>query len=390
MNNNELSSILEECICQLHNGADLEEVLARYPKYTRELRPLLETAASMQVNSSRLAVPAAAQARSRYNFLSHAAAPAQSHGFFHPLHLRLAITAITIVALVFGLLSTGLVSASALPGDTFYPVKLTLEQIQLSVASSTIQRLSLQDQFDERRAQEVNQLTDANRSANVTFSGIPAKMNGDWLVAGIKLDLTQQDSQQLEGMQGYVVQVTGETEGDTVKVAQVQPKELTISGKIDGIDTGYWVIAGVKVSVDQHLVTGVEPSVGQQVNVTAMRQNNGALIASTVVIEDNGSSHPVIETPEGGAINTPGRQQDQSENGKSDSHNGTNVTPKATDNSGRDRTPDSTPTPRYNSDDDSSTRQPQITEQHHDNSSPTPSARHTPEPGDTQDATPKP
>jgi hypothetical protein len=395
MKNPELSSILEECICQLQGGADLEEVLAQYPEYTRELRPLLETAAEMKYHRSRLKVPADAQAKSRYSFVSGATARPQQRGFFHPLHLRLAITAIVIVALVFGLLSTGLVSASSLPGDTLYPVKLTLEQIQLSTTSSISQRLSLQEQFDEVRAQEVNQLTDTNRSATVTFSGIPAKMNGDWLVAGIKLDVTQQDSQMLDNLQGYVVQVTGETQGNTVKVNRVQPKELTFSGTIDGIQPDYWVVAGVKVGVDEHLVTGTEPNIGQQVNVTAVRQDNGNLVASHVDMVDSGEPTQVIRGTNEGPTNTPDQEQNQPGFGKGDAHGGTSgergITPTPDTNSGdSNQSTSMTPTPRVTQGDDSGTRQPDHTEQHHDNPTLTSSHNQTPQPDHHEGSTPNP
>jgi hypothetical protein len=327
--------------------------------------------------------------------VSGVAARPQRRGFFHPLHLRLAITAIMIVALVFGLLSTGLVSASSLPGDTLYPVKLTLEQIQLSTTSSISQRLSLQEQFDEVRAQEVNQLTDTNRSATVTFSGIPAKMNGDWLVAGIKLDVTQQDSQMLENLQGYVVQVTGETQGNTVKVDRVQPKELTFSGTIEGIQPNYWVVAGVKVDVDEHLVTGTEPNIGQQVNVTAVRQDNGNLVASHVDMVDSGEPTQVIGGTNERPTNTPDLEQNQPGFGKGDAHGGTSgergITPTPGTKSGdSNHSTPMTPSPSVKQGGDSGTRQPDLSEQHHDNPTPTSSHNPTPEPGHDEGTTPKP
>ncbi len=393
--NSELSSILDECIYQLHRGASLDEVLAEHPNYARELRPLLETAAGMKVHRNSLTVPADAQSKSRYRFLSEAAAPAKRRGFFHPLHLRLAITALTLVVLVIGLLSTGLVSAFALPGDTLYPVKLTLEQIQLSVASTTSQRLMLQEQFDEVRAQEVNQLKDTNRSVTVTFSGIPAKTNGDWSLAGIKLNLTQQDTQELENLQGYVVQVTGETEGNAVNVAKVQPKVLTFSGIIDSIQPTYWVVAGVKVSVEDKVVSGGEPVVGRRVTITANRQDDGSLIATQVDVEDATSMPQQITGGSGGEnTNTPDQEQNQPATGTGDDHGGLSPMPPAPPSTGESS---STPAPTYHSGDrdHQSTPTPQsgyVPEGDHGSRTPEDSERNreTPHPTSTRNATPTP
>ena len=316
MKNPELDSILEQCIDELQSGSDLSEVLSRHPDHARELRPLLEAAAGMRYNQARMVIPAEAQARSRRQFLTQAAGLSDRRGIFQSGHLRLAFSLIIIIVLVVCLLGTGLVSASALPGDTLYPVKLTFEQFQLSVASSTSQRLQLQDQFDQVRAQEVNELRDSNRAVTVTFAGVPAQMDGNWLVAGIKLDVSQQDSQNLAEWQNYVVQVTGETQGDTVKVSIVQPKDFSIHGKIEGIQPNYWVVDGVKVDVGDRIVSGSQPGVGQQVNVTAQKQNDGNLVATRVDLEDSGGLNNKGIGSGSGASSTPTQEHDRSGYGK--------------------------------------------------------------------------
>jgi hypothetical protein len=387
MKNPDLSSILEECICELQRGATLDEVLAEYPSVASELRPLLETAVGMKYNQARLVVPVDAQARSRYDFLSMAAARPESRSLFH-LHLRLATTLIIVVALVGGILSTGLVSASALPGDTLYPVKLTIEQIQLSVAASAQQRLALQDQFDQVRAQEVNQLQGANRNVTVTFSGIPAKMNGDWSVAGIKLDVSQQDSQELENMQNYVVQVTGETQGSTVKVAQVQPQMVTISGMIEAIQQNYWVISGVQVSVNSETAGDSAPGIGQQVNITAQRQNDGRLVAMQVEFQNPVVPTQVKNGDEGGTISTPDRESNPTGSGTGETHGGSSGEPgisptpdQATREGEGDHSPTVTPEPKIKrTEGESGTQQPDNSEQHRPTPTPNPSRSITPRP----------
>ena len=311
MSNPELSSLLEEGLTKLQAGASLDEVLADYPKNAMELRPLLETAAGMCNNQSRLFAPVEAQAQSRRQFLSQAASRVEHPGIFHSQHLRLAMTLVIIVALVFGIFSTGLVSASALPGDTLYFVKLAIEQVQLNMAVGPSERLKLQDNFNNIRTQELNQLKDTNRQVTVTFSGIPAKMNGDWMLAGEKLDMTQQDAEQLSTLEGYVVQVTGETRGNSVKVSNVQLQILSFSGKIQEIQPNWWVVDGVKINLDSKTAISGPVNIGQQVNITAQRQDDGQLVATAVDAQNSSASQPEKYIPVVESTNTPGEDQSQ-------------------------------------------------------------------------------
>ena len=40
---NNIFEVLEICLHEIENGADMETVLARFPKLANELRPILET-----------------------------------------------------------------------------------------------------------------------------------------------------------------------------------------------------------------------------------------------------------------------------------------------------------------------------------------------------------
>ncbi len=305
MSNPELSSLLEEGLTKLQAGASLDEVLVDYPKNARELRPLLETAADMRKNQARLFVPVEAQAQSQRQFLSLAASQAKRPGIFHSQHLRLAMTLVIIVALVFGIFSTGLVSASALPGDTLYSIKLAIEQVRLSMASGSSERLKLQENFNNIRNQELNQLKDTDRQVTVTFSGIPARMNGDWMIEGVKLNITQKDAEQLTTWQGYVIQVTGETYGNSIKVSNVQPQILSFSGIIQEIQPNYWVVDGVKINLAPDTYIGGPINIGQQVQITAQRQDNGQLVATLVDVQNSSVSLPEKYIPVAEATKTP-------------------------------------------------------------------------------------
>jgi hypothetical protein len=280
----EISTILEECINQLQAGKSLEEILAQYPYYVNELRTLLETAAGMRSNQVKITPRDEAMARSRRLFVTQVSLQTRRQSVFHSLHLRLAVTFAIVIFLVVGLLSTGLGSASALPGDTLYPVKLALEQVQLILAAGPVQRLKLLEDFDQVRSQEVNQLKTTDRMITVTFTGVPSQSKEGWMVAGVKLNVTGPEAERLANWQDFVVQVTGETEGEKVNVTDVQRRVLTFNGIIQEISSGAWFIGGIKVKLDSNTDINGTGTAGQRADVSAQRQDDGQLLALKIDI----------------------------------------------------------------------------------------------------------
>jgi hypothetical protein len=84
-------------------------------------------------------------------------------------------TVLTIVAAIVlgfiiifgGSAVTALAAQSAIPGDTLYPVKITLEQIRLSLARDAAVRAELQLEFAERRLEEAKSLIAEGRFQNI-------------------------------------------------------------------------------------------------------------------------------------------------------------------------------------------------------------------------------
>jgi hypothetical protein len=82
---------------------------------------------------------------------------------------------LTIVAILFlgfvilfgGSAMTALAAQSALPGDTLYPLKITLEQTRLSLARSAVDRAELQMEFAQRRLVEIEGLIAEGRYRNI-------------------------------------------------------------------------------------------------------------------------------------------------------------------------------------------------------------------------------
>src|SRR5512144_2380347 len=123
---NNLYEVLEICLQDIEQGADIDTVLFRYPDLADELRPILEASR----NASSLAVPAPSAEvvqRNRFKVLQRAAqlrrAKAKSARVWFASLRRIAVTLAVVVALFIG--GTGLVRAASatVPGDQLYPVK---------------------------------------------------------------------------------------------------------------------------------------------------------------------------------------------------------------------------------------------------------------------------
>jgi hypothetical protein len=122
----DFEKVLEECLRELANDTStVDECLARYPHYAKQLRPLLRTVLFMNLGRNVKPAPAF-EARTRASLTRHMRShprPARNLPLFPRLALTLAI-------LVMALLITGTAYAqSSLPGDQLYGWKRTSEQI---------------------------------------------------------------------------------------------------------------------------------------------------------------------------------------------------------------------------------------------------------------------
>jgi hypothetical protein len=66
---NDIINALEICLEGLETGAGLEDVLAGFPDYVKDLRPLLETATAARDLRYNRNVPQSAQSKCRDRFL---------------------------------------------------------------------------------------------------------------------------------------------------------------------------------------------------------------------------------------------------------------------------------------------------------------------------------
>jgi hypothetical protein len=173
--------ILDESLEALERGGlTRTQCLERYPQHRGELAVLLD--AALILRSSQLPTPNPAYFKAGRSRLVAKIKQEQQlttvdkfgHYFRHlstnAIRLRTASIAL-LLAFAFVILSGGTVyaSAHALPGDTLYPLKTTLEDLRLELASNEGESI-LYEQLAERRLEEIQALLDAGREDEIVIA----------------------------------------------------------------------------------------------------------------------------------------------------------------------------------------------------------------------------
>lgn len=224
---NNLYEILEVCLQEVENGADVDSVLTRYPEFAEDLRPILE--ASESAKSLAVASPSPEVVRrNRAKVLQQAAvmreARLRSSRRIWSVPLRRALVSLAVITVLF-MSSTGLVRAASttLPGDNLYPVKRTWEDVLVLFTFNVQSRTALEVEHENERLDELKELFTDGRSVQVDFSGLVTRQNGDlWLVSGIPVALSPQTDLPTQSIPvGSAVHVVGTTQKDGAVLAQI-------------------------------------------------------------------------------------------------------------------------------------------------------------------------
>ncbi len=157
-----VETALADCLAKLErNELTLDDALDAYPELTLELEPLLTLAMELR-SMPKPEVPEALRSSKRPVFAPAAPAPRRllpwnwrvllpTPAWTAPV-ARLA-AGFALAAMLLG--GTMVASASSLPEEPLYPVKLAMENVQLALTSSPQQRSELEIQLAGRRLQEV-------------------------------------------------------------------------------------------------------------------------------------------------------------------------------------------------------------------------------------------
>jgi hypothetical protein len=163
--------ILANCIEEIRSGkSTIEDCVKRYPHLGNELRSLLEIAVNLKPDE----VTPSPQFKERAKMhLFDEAQPAPVKlsqplwKWYRTPSKILAPVSIAVLILVIAGGSTVYASQSSLPGDTLYPVKTGIENIQLAVTTSPALKADLYLKFTQRRIDEVQQEVKLNRNVSM-------------------------------------------------------------------------------------------------------------------------------------------------------------------------------------------------------------------------------
>jgi hypothetical protein len=195
--------ILDESLQAIERGIlTRTQCLERYPEYRGELAVLLD--AALILRSAKLPTPNPAYFKAgRARLVAKIEQEQQltiadrlGHFFQHlstnsfPLRTASIALLLTFLFLIF---SGGTVyaSAHALPGDALYPLKTTLEDLRLAVASEENES-ALYEQLAEVRLEEIQALVDAGREDEIAIA--VARFEETLVGAGILLENVQLDN----------------------------------------------------------------------------------------------------------------------------------------------------------------------------------------------------
>ncbi|HLV36883.1 MAG TPA: LysM peptidoglycan-binding domain-containing protein [Spirillospora sp.] len=183
-----LINAFDDCVARLHGGESLDSCLRAYPDYAAELRPLLLTSQALRQVHIDPAEVQAAQARGRAKVIAAMQPPTLTleRPARRSPYLRLVTLAASLILLLgvfFG--GAAVATETSLPGDPLYGYKRFTEQVRVAISSNP---QPLQEQFAQRRIDEIRQLQAINRAETVDFSGVVTAIDaGQWQVAGLAL-----------------------------------------------------------------------------------------------------------------------------------------------------------------------------------------------------------
>ncbi len=168
-----LYKALQQCLRLLDSGVPAEECLAKYPRYSDELRPLLAAASEPNTTfhssgqDTGFKMPFDAKLRVRRRVLEHwdwLRAPKQSWWMSLGRSTRWAAAAAVLAIMVLGG-SVGTVAAAqdSVPGSGLYTVKQLQEEARLWFTRSPEEKVAIYTKYSRERAREIVQLTQSNQ-----------------------------------------------------------------------------------------------------------------------------------------------------------------------------------------------------------------------------------
>jgi len=196
----EFDNILNECLERLLvKDETIEQCLASHPELADTLKPLLQTAAAAK-KATNIEPRPEFRARARYQFRSalQEVASRESRPVFS-WRFRWATAVATVLILL--LANGGMVAAAmgSMPDEPLYPVKLAVEQLQLNLTTSPLDKAKLYAELSDRRVTEIIHLAQEGKAglAEVVTQRLDNQLA---MIASLAITITRkEESKVLEG-----------------------------------------------------------------------------------------------------------------------------------------------------------------------------------------------
>ncbi len=302
----DLNPIFDRCLERLQAGQSLEAVLADYPQWADELRPVLEAVLAIWAARGSDTVPVAAMQRSRMHLNEEIQ---RRNAVEKPLNLwqrwlqsmrRSTAPALMLVAAVLAVVAlTGLASVQALPGEALYPVKIAAERFTLSLPADASERLTREETYDSRRFAEVEELRQQQREQEVDFTGyLELGEDGVWRVGKIPINVPENMLEALAELEGQYIFVHADLMPDSSLVLEwFEARLYTISGRVTQIDGARIRVDTLWVDVSPEVAAAGLPVVGQQVTVSVVRLQGGGVLAVKLSLGSVPDAPQVVTAP---------------------------------------------------------------------------------------------
>lgn len=286
MSDKRLMEAYHQCLADLELGSELETVLAKYPDLAAELRPLLLTSQDMYA-LTHPEVPKEIQNRSQARLFAQAAKlqeQKQKPRNIFPLRLRWAFIVLMVLVLSFSWNEIAVVSAHALPGDPMYTIKRAIEELKLGFAFDTEKHHAIEEQFEERRVEEIHQLLAEKRSEMVEYYDTVEKMGEDtWIIGGVNVNILPGTEIIGEITAGMIVEVEGYTdESGFVQAVEIHLERFELTGVIEELSSKVWIVSGKQINVSRDTVIQPDIALGDQVKILVSTDDAGNLSAERI------------------------------------------------------------------------------------------------------------
>jgi len=167
-----IEDILDNCLERIFKGESIEDCLKTYSEQASELEPLLGTSFAFMQKSAAIQPDYEFKARTHFQLQEMLYARREKMEMRNPIPIwrRKWVAAVaSVIIILFAGIGTAAVSASALPEQPLYPVKLATERVMMGLAFSDVSRAKLHIQFAQRRTAEMAEMARQGKDNEIFF-----------------------------------------------------------------------------------------------------------------------------------------------------------------------------------------------------------------------------